>query len=253
MNKFKVRKMLQTVFFGFWLLILLLIYKGSLSTTHEWCPYSAICFGPMLVQGYGAYLISAIIGLVVTLAAIFVGRKFCGYLCFIGTIEEYIYKLNPQSKKRNRKRLPKALHKFLSLGKYITFAITMISAVFLFQYGYMKFCPVINLGFPTVMGVAGAISLATIFIGGFFIERFWCNYLCPYAALMNIVQFIGRVFKIKRHKIMRNMEVCIDCHLCDKNCPMGIDILEHEKIESENCIHCLRCLKVCPKDRCLTC
>ncbi|OPX28399.1 MAG: hypothetical protein B1H06_03365, partial [Candidatus Cloacimonas sp. 4484_143] len=34
------------------------------------------------------------------------------------------------------------------------------------------------------ISVVGIISLIIIFLGSYFIDRFWCRYLCPYAALM---------------------------------------------------------------------
>lgn len=192
----------------------------------------------------------AIIGLLIAISTIFFGRKFCGYICFLGTLQEYLFKLNPQKRKT---QLPLRIHRTLGVVKYIILIITFIMALFLIQYLYMPFCPVVAISFPESISVSGIISLIIIFIGGFFIERFWCRYLCPYAALMNIFQFIGKISGTKKHVIKKNREICIDCSICTKNCPMNIDISKYEGITDPNCIHCLKCIQSCPIDDCMTC
>ena len=48
---------------------------------------------------------------------------------------------------------------------------------------------------------------------------------------MNILQFLGKLLRIPRFKIFKNIEVCISCYLCNKNCPMQIDIESKELID----------------------
>lgn len=249
MNKFIMRKLIQNIFIGLWIIFILILIPNKFHTCHQFCPYAAICFGAMTFSGYFAYIQMAIIGLLIAVSSIFIGRKFCGYICFLGTIQEYLFKLNP---KKRKTKLPIKLHRTLGVIKYIILIITFVMALFLIQYFYMPFCPVMAVSFPKSIPVFGIITLIIIFVGGFFIERFWCRYLCPYAALMNIFQFAGKIFGIKKHVINRNWEVCIDCGICTKNCPMNIDILKYEDITDPNCIHCLKCIKVCPKEKCLT-
>jgi polyferredoxin len=204
----------------------------------------------MTFSGYFAYIQMVIIGLLIAVSTIFIGRRFCGYICFLGTLQEYLFKLNP---KKMKTQLPLNIHRKLSVIKYIILIITFVMALFLIQYLYMPFCPVVAISFPNSISFFGIITLIIIFVGGFFIERFWCRYLCPYAALMNLFQFIGKISGIKKHVIKRNWEVCNDCGICTKNCPMNIDISQYENITDPNCIHCLKCIKFCPKDDCMTC
>lgn len=250
MNRFKLKSTIQIISLGLWLILLLFVAQIKMGTCHQFCPFSVVCFGPMNLLGYAAYLPTIIIGLLITISVVFLGRKFCGYLCFLGTIQEYIHSLN---KKKNKRRVPPNIHKFLNRIKYLFLLIVLVMAIMLIQYKYLNLCPIIAISFISSISVVGIISLIIIFLGSYFIDRFWCRYLCPYAALMNIFQLIGKVFKIKRHMIKRNMEVCIDCYLCVKKCPMNIDLTQYEVIDDPNCIHCLECIKICPKDKCLTC
>ena len=249
-KKITVRNYVLWITFVFSVVLFALLIRGNLKVAHAFCPYSAVCFGVMsLNPAFGKFLFPAAIigGLAILIYTIFFGRKFCGYVCPLGTAQELIYQLNPKSRKNSPPIVPKALHTFLSKFKYLILLITVISAFFAFQFGYMKFCPVLAIAHPQRIQIAGIITLTIIFGGGFFIERFWCRYLCPYAALMNIVQKIGNLLRLPRSRIHRNMEVCIDCYLCTKSCPMQIGIHQQEIIEDLSCIHCLRCVEKCPK------
>ncbi len=246
MDKHKIRKLFQTVFFGFWLILLLSIIKGSFSTAHQFCPFASVCFGTMTLNGYFAYLPAVIIGLAIAFFTIFIGRKFCGYICFFGTLQEWIYKLR-KTKTKFTQFIPFKVHTVLIKLKYLILLITLVSAYFGVQYFYMKFCPVLNLAHPELIRIAGVAVLAIIFIGTFFVERLWCRYLCPYAALMNIFELLGNVLKIKRKKVFRNIKTSINCFNCANYCPMHIDIGYNEEISDLNCVHCLRCIRKCSK------
>jgi len=80
-----------------------------------------------------------------------------------------------------------------------------------------------------------------------FTERFWCRFLCPYGALMNVFQKVGEWMGIKRRRMKRNLERCNDCGLCVLYCPMNLNLAEDEYINGADCIHCGLCAEVCPK------
>jgi polyferredoxin len=246
MDKFKIRKLIQNIFFGIWILLLLLLITGKITTCHQFCPHALVCFGTMTLHGYIAYLPMLILSLIIVVSTIFLGRKFCGYICFIGSIQEFIYRLN-KSKHKFKEIIPYKMHRRLIGIKYLVLIITLVFSYFGIQYLYMKFCPLLNLSHPQWIGIAGGILLAIIIIGSFFIERLWCRYLCPYAALMNIFELIGRLLKIKRANIYRNIKTSINCFDCANYCPMNIDIGYNEEIKDLNCIHCLRCVRKCSK------
>lgn len=247
MNKEKIRSLVQIIFFGLWMILLVLLISGKINTCHQFCPYSAVCFGTMSLNGFIAYLPAVIIGLLIAVSTILIGRKFCGYICFLGTIQEWIYKLR-KTKKKYIQFIPYKWHRILIKLKYLVLLLTIIAAYFGFQYLYMQFCPIVNLAHPQLIGIAGVTILLLIFVGGFFIERIWCRYLCPYAALMNIFEFLGKILKIKRSKVFRNVKTSINCFNCANYCPMHIDIGYNEEISDLNCIHCLRYVRKCSKE-----
>ncbi|SHK60449.1 4Fe-4S binding protein [Tepidibacter formicigenes] len=52
-------------------------------------------------------------------------------------------------------------------------------------------------------------------------------------------------------KVEIEKDKCIDCKLCEKNCPMDIKLIdyknENKRILSTECILCKTCINVCPK------
>jgi len=192
------------------------------------------------------YPIAVALGFIIAVTSMYWGRRFCGYICPFGTVQEIIADLNPLTKKRKQLHVPDKLHKFLNMGKYIILFITIVAVFRSVQFIYMKFCPVLAVSHPQNITIYSILTLFIIFVVGFFLNRFWCRYLCPYAALMNIFQFIGRTLRIKSNRIHASEDNCIDCRLCTKSCPMMIKIHREKRVENVNCIFCLKCQESCP-------
>lgn len=248
MTRYRVRRLIQIITFAAWLIVLFFVIQGSIPTTHAACPFASVCFGSMALHSIIVYPVTVLIGLLIAISTIILGRKFCGYICFFGTLQEYLYRLR-KGRKKYIHPLPQRVHILLSTLKYLVLLVTMFLAWSSLQFVYMKFCPAVAIGHPARTGSAGIATLVIIVIGGFFVERFWCRYLCPYAALMNIFQYLGRLMKIKRQNIFRNVAQSLQCRNCANYCPMQIDLGDTEEIKDCNCIHCMRCVRQCTKDR----
>jgi polyferredoxin len=197
-----------------------------------------------LTQALFAFAIVA--GFAIGIFSIFFGRRFCGYICPLGTMQEAIYRFD-RKRCYKKNKLPYYLEKRLRLIKYLVLCLTAIMAFRGLGYLYMSACPVMSISKLPILGLRGAIVLLIIVIGGFFVERLWCRFLCPYAALLNIFQWLGKLFGIKRRMIYRNIEKCNECGVCSAYCPMNVNILENEYVEDANCIYCHMCVGVCPK------
>ncbi len=245
-----VRFIIQILSFAIFAFIFAIIISVGKFAAHEFCPYAVVCFGLnrfgfiRLTQALFAYAIAA--GFAIGVFTVFFGRKFCGYICPLGTLQEAIYRFDrKRSYKKNR--LPYYLERKLRFLKYVVLAMTVVLVLRGLGYRYMVACPVMSISRLPVLGIRGAIVLSIIVIGGFFVERLWCRFICPYAALLNIFQWLGKLFGLKRSKIFRNIEKCNECGVCSAYCPMNINILENEFVEDANCIYCHMCVGVCPK------
>ncbi|MCF7858384.1 MAG: 4Fe-4S binding protein [Candidatus Cloacimonetes bacterium] len=250
-NNQELRKIIQYSFLVVTLIIVVLLINGILCSAHGFCPFSSVCFGVLSLNPVVAkllYPIAAVIGLFIAITSIFVGRRFCSYVCPFGTVQEVIFNLNPGKKKNKQNNLPTNLHKLLSGLKYILLGITVLASIKTVQYIYMKFCPVLAVSHPQNITLYSVITLFVIFGIGFLINHFWCRYLCPYAALMNIFQYFGRILDIPSKKLQINENSCIKCRLCSMYCPMQIEIHQTKRVDDVNCTFCLKCQNICPDD-----
>jgi polyferredoxin len=251
MSKFALRRMIQAVAF---LSSVLFVVLSVRFIGHQYCPYAVICFGlrSLNPQTRLVFASTVVAGLIIMVSTLFIGRRFCGYICPLGTLSEYLNYLNPWRKKLSRKRIPIKLEQYIRIGKYVVLLFTATASLIFLSTKYFDFCPVMVLTSLSDIWLPGIITLVVVGIGSILMIRFWCRVLCPYAALMNCVQYLGRKLKLPKSLIYRNLEVCNDCLCCEYNCQMNINITDEEYIKDFNCIYCLNCIKSCPKQHCLT-
>ncbi len=94
----------------------------------------------------------------------------------------------------------------------------------------------------SVLISVGAALLLLIVVGSLFVERMFCRYLCPLGAVFALVSKF-RLFKIRKPR-----EKCGACRACTKRCPMGIPLYRTNVITSAECIDCMSCVEICPRD-----
>ena len=138
----------------------------------------------------------------------------------------------------------------------------------------------------------GIITIGIVILGSFFFRLFWCKYLCPIGAVSNIFRFFftflgvtiiyliliyagfeisfiwplalicsiayileflsleSRIFPL--FKIKRNTDICTNCNLCTKSCPVAIDVASLKVVKHIDCHLCGDCIHVCPEEGALT-
>lgn len=176
-------------------------------------------------------------------------KSFCGWLCPVGTISEYLWKLGRQTFRRNF-RLPRWLDISLRGLKYVLlalFAFAVISMparalVEFLQSPYGIVADVKMLNFFRFMGITAALVLAVVALASVFVQNFWCRYLCPYGALTGLVSLLSPL------RIRRDPVKCIDCAKCAKACPSRLPVDVLMQIRSAECLGCMECVAVCPAE-----
>lgn len=197
-----------------------------------------------------AYLPSFLILLATIPLTAILGRFFCGFFCSFGSMGDFIWFLSQKTLKP-KFRMPRNLDQIL---KYIKYALL----VFLILFAWTLQLPFLDSSLSpwTVFGVYatvkgwttakylftfGGLLLLLIMIGSFFVERFFCRYLCPLGAIYAITS------KLRFFHIRKNRSNCGKCTLCSAKCSMGIPLHEVDKVTSGECINCFNCVEVCPK------
>lgn len=172
------------------------------------------------------------------------GASFCGWICPLGSVQEWIGKIGRKVFKKRYNKVPKLLDKVLRLGKYVVLAIVIIQTARTVKLVFSDFDPYYNLFniWTDEISLTGYLSVALVLLLSLFIERPFCRYACPLGAINGLFNSFS-IFNIKRkHK------TCINCGLCDKNCPAGIVVSEKNAVKSVDCIRCMKCVESCPEN-----
>ena len=186
--------------------------------------------------------------LIVFLAASWICRKsFCGWLCPVGTVSEYLWRLGRRMLGRNF-RLPRPADIALRSLKYILLGLFLyavgsmpVAAIRDFLSGpYGVVDDVKMLNFFRFLGLAGCAITAILVVASVLVQNFWCRYLCPYGALMGLAALASPL------RIRRDRSLCIDCAKCAKACPAALPVDRLVTIRSAECTGCLACVAVCP-------
>ncbi len=191
-------------------------------------------------------------GLAIFVAILLMGlllkRSFCSWVCPIGFLSEYLWKLGRKIFGRNLV-LPKFLDYPLRSLKYILLVFfawgilgeMSVRALRAFIYSpYNRVADIKMLMFFEHLSTFSFSVLVVLALLSIPIKNFWCRYLCPYGALLGFLSLFSPV------KITRNPKTCIDCKLCTEVCPANLPVHRLNRIRSDECTTCLSCTAVCP-------
>lgn len=168
-------------------------------------------------------------------ASLVMGRIFCGWVCFFGAIQKFLYDAGSRVfKVHTRRKLPRQAYyvKFLVLGIMFAYALAYSRAVFCeYDPFYFIFARTFQ------WGLLGALTVMLV-VSSLLVERGFCRIACPLGALLWITERIS-ILNVR----VRN-DACTKCTLCNRVCPMGRDLVSG----SGECIACGKCLVACRKD-----
>ena len=191
----------------------------------------------------------------ILVVCIFVPRGFCGYICPLGTLID----LFDWSIGRHLVRFRVGENGWWVHIKYfLLLGCLLCAGMGVLVTGYVAAIPVLTRGFlfllepaqtglqrgwhlvpPTNAGVWFSICL---FVGvlalGALQPRFWCKYVCPTGAVFSL----GNLFRITERKVESS---CIHCNKCIEVCPFDA-IKADFTTRTSDCTFCQTCGGVCP-------
>lgn len=219
------------------------LLKGN---AERWCPfggveaiYTYIKEGNLLcslgVSNF--YILAGVLVMTVLLR-----RAFCGYMCPIGAVSEWLGAGAARCGVKAATVSP-PLDRVLSTGKYLVLAVilyfTWTQAELVFR-GYDPCYALISRHGEDITQwayvVTGGVVLASLVISIPF-----CRWLCPLGAVFNPFSRFGLA------RIKRNEETCVGCKKCNRVCPMAIPVAEVPQVTHARCMSCMNCVDVCPE------
>jgi len=259
-KKIKLRTIFQIIFFiliGLISVNHVLVENGngipliSDASIHTLCPfggvvsfYQYVTTGTLVKQVHFSAIV--LMYIVFAIALIF-GPMFCGWICPLGSFQEWIGKIGKKIfPKRYNKFIPSKVHSILKYFRFVMLALVIINTA---RAGILVFQNIdpYNALFKFWTGevaITAIVVLIVIIIASLFVERPWCKYLCPYGALLGITN------KFRIVKLRRNKSTCISCEKCDRSCPMNIEVSRQDVVKDFQCISCFQCTSEenCPID-----
>ncbi|MEI6667307.1 MAG: 4Fe-4S binding protein [Acidobacteriota bacterium] len=176
-------------------------------------------------------------------AALLVGRVFCGGVCPLGAVQDVVL-VRPV-------RVPERLDRALGWLRYVYLAAAVWFAGWGFHLAIGSWS--VNVGrrflicewdpFISLFRVSGPFHMlaigAVFVVGGMFVGRPYCRWLCPYGGLLSILSKVS----------WRNVEITpdkeTDCGLCADSCPYGA--IHDLRADRGSCLACARCYVSCPR------
>ena len=215
------------------------------SNAESWCPFGGVeaiytyAMEGNLLCSLGIsnfYVFGAVI-----LTVLLLRRAFCGYLCPIGTISEWLGVVARRVGLRAF-RVPTKLDRVLSLGKYVILAAILVVTWRLGELAFRGYCPAYALlsrhGADITFWayvVAGAIIVVSLLV-----TMPFCRWFCPLAAVLNPLSRFGL------GRIKRDGTACNSCGRCAASCPMAIPVDQLRQVTVSRCLACMNCIEACP-------
>jgi len=216
-------------------------FIGSASV-HAICPFGGIetlyqylSSGVFIPKVFESAFILMVIAFVL---AIFFGPVICGWVCPLGTIQEWFGFLGRKYYKRRYNHfIPEKIDNVLRYLRYVILALVVYFSAAYASLVFANYDPYYALFhfWTGETALSALLILGITLLGSLFVERPWCKYACPYGAFLGIFNLF-RVFQIRRSD-----KICKLDYACDIACPMNIKVSEKKIIRDHQCISCLEC------------
>ena len=222
-----------------------------------------------VLQDFHLFVIATIIlMLFIVLFTVVFGRLFCGWVCPQTIFMEMVYRRieywieGDASAQKRLNKAPWTYQKIFKKGlKHILFfGIAVIIANTFLAYIIGSDEVILIMTEPISLHLQGFLSMIAFSVVFYFVfaslREQVCTTICPYGRLQGVMldknslavyyDFVRGEPRGKKKKNPQpedaNLGDCVDCNLCVKVCPTGIDIRDGIQLE---CVNCTACMDAC--------
>jgi len=179
-------------------------------------------------------------------SSVFLGRLWCGWLCPGGALQDLVCPLNGRRPGRRADSV-----------KYFIWAVWFGSMIFILleSWGNLRLRPLfMTEGFVSVDEpykfliyyiVVLVLLAAAVTVG----RRGACHSICWMAPFMVYGMALGSVARVPALHISMDPKPCVNCGLCARACPMGLDPVASAGSSDVpyECVNCGECVRACGK------
>ncbi len=138
-------------------------------------------------------------------------------------------------------KVPQQSRKKIGYIKYIVFAVSLlfVGALFVFHVADLDKIMFWCFIIGNVLYYAVGIVLAFAFQD----NRAFCKYICPITVFLKPASYYALL------RVKNDSDKCISCGKCKKVCPMNVDVADNsrKRLNGTECILCLKCIDECPE------
>ncbi len=214
-------------------------------------PFSLYYFSPVLVLAGAATGVAAGSLLVFGgqfLSGLFVGRGWCGWLCPVGGLADWLMGAVDRPARGGR-------------WDWIKWAIwlpwvALLAVLAVRAGGFARVDPLYMTegglplselsGYIVYLAVTFLVAILSLTAG----RRAFCHYVCWMAPFLILGTRLGRWLRLPRLHLVADAGRCIDCLRCNSLCPMSLDVhamVQRGSMANDECILCGRCVDGCPR------
>ena len=269
---------------------------GSHADPEAYCPFGGLQALANFISNNslpcGMSSMQIFVGIALVVATVLFSKLFCAYLCPLGTVSDLLMKLRKRSNIKPWVYPTNGLFdKILRIVKYFLLFLIIYNTIGTGELFCKRFDPY----YAVATGFKGEISLYmslgmlfVLVLFSFFVDNFWCRYICPLGALSNTLKYwlwivtclgvvyvvssiagqvplwtvialvciVGYLSEVLNPKasmqvlnVHRDSDKCIECKSCEKKCPYHISITNFNgTVESVDCMLCGECVENCPSE-----
>ncbi|MDR1915016.1 MAG: 4Fe-4S binding protein [Synergistaceae bacterium] len=180
-------------------------------------------------------------------SAFLVGRAFCSFLCPMGTLQEFLWRLSvrlgiAQKKYIRPMNIRGAAALLAAAGILLSLPMLFIIPDPISNFG-RGISSVLHMarGDLSTVGFVSAALFVVIAVFSLFRGRRFCDW-CPVGAVL------GFAANCAPFGMKLDDRRCVSCGMCEQSCPVNCVDAARKKIDRDRCVLCMGCAASCPGD-----
>ena len=203
------------------------------------CPISSFQNLVLFVQGVDVKTHSLVWFLALVPITYLFGRVWCGWICHLGALQEFIHKPNRLAFLQGE-----GARKTMRGMRYAFFAALLVQLTLTKENLFIHVDPFKVAFNLRSFYLSGWILLGILLLSSLYIYRPFCRSVCPVGLMLG---WVGRLPFASKLSLSDN---CRACKLCSKACPAEAITTAHQQvlIRHEDCLACGSCMDACRRD-----